>query len=405
MTERDSDSVDDFPYKNKDPSMRASIGERFRALMHYVPRFMVMTRSYTIANAPDMSNAIDLRFAPVRAPMIMALHARDYEKYNLISDYFIEYLRIRAYRGDDPSRESLYDYWRTNRARITEGAREYDVGDARETLYREKMEVGTFRPTVVIGIFELARKYVFERARDRRAVEWVLNPCAGWGDRLIGAMAYGVRGIVDVDPNQDLGPEYERIEMWAREQRTYQQQSAPREQCAHHQRNSREHAVDGAITRRRYFAQPFEDVPESALREALRDIGCERGEFDLALIAPPYFDLEVYVPGSASQSVERYPTFAQWYSNFLIPLIFKSGRVLRKGGVIALIINQAPDARTNESARFLRSMIHDVGMGAKDYLHYLGVVSYAEVRTRVINEKTHDLHIRSPQPIWLWKKV
>ncbi|MFA5177386.1 MAG: hypothetical protein WC440_04485, partial [Candidatus Omnitrophota bacterium] len=153
--------VDDFPYKNRDPAMLEQISTRFRALMHYVPRFIVMHKSYTIANAPDMSNAIDLRFARayvstrarIGAPMLMALHARDYEKYNLISDYFIERERIRAYRGDDPLRETLYDYWLANRARITGDSREYDVKLAREVLYREKLEVGTFRPTVAIGIF------------------------------------------------------------------------------------------------------------------------------------------------------------------------------------------------------------------------------------------------------------
>lgn len=404
MTERD----DDFPYKNRDPSMLASIGERFLALMHYVPRFIHMATSYTIANAPNMSNAVDLRFAPTRTPMIMALHTRDYEKYNLISDYFIEHLRVRAYRSDDPSRESLYDYWRTNRARITKGSREYDVGDARETLYREKMEVGTFRPTVAIGIFELARKYVFGREHgSRRAVEWVLNPCAGWGDRLISAMAYGVRGIIDVDPNIALGPEYDRIEKWARAIRlqhdeTHRVASDSRTTTLSHPSR----CCSNTVTRRKYFAQPFEDVSESALRESLRDIGCECGEFDLAIIAPPYFDLEVYAPGSASQSVERYPTFARWYSEFLIPLILKSGRVLRVGGVLALIINQAPDARTNESARFLRRMIHDVDTSVSPrYLQYLGVVSYAEVRSCTTSGKLHDLSIRSPQPIWLWKKI
>lgn len=384
--------VDDFPYKNRDPAMLEQISTRFRALMHYVPRFIVMRKSYTIANAPDMSNAIDLRFARayvstrarIGAPMLMALHARDYEKYNLISDYFIERERIRAYRGDDPLRETLYDYWLANRARITGDSREYDVKLAREVLYREKLEVGTFRPTVAIGIFELARQYIFSHAR---TVEWVLNPCAGWGDRLIGAMAYGVRGIVDVDPNPALGREYERIEQWAREMRNADETNAS--------------TSSRATTERRYFAQPFEDVPEHALREALREIGCTRGEFDLAIIAPPYFDLEVYVPGHADQSIERYPTFERWYSEFLIPLILKSARVLRQGGVIALIINQSPDARTNESARFLRRMIHDVN-NAPPYMRYLGVVSYAEV---VAQRDQRRMHIRSPQPIWIWQKI
>jgi hypothetical protein len=244
----------------------------------------------------------------------------------------------------------------------------------REILYRSKMEVGTFRPTVAIGILELARKYVFGGARP----EWILNPCAGWGDRLIGMLAYGVRGIVDVDPNPDLGQEYERIEQWAREHK-----------------DARKHPYA-----RRYFAQPFEDITDDAIRGALREIGCARGEFDLAIIAPPYFDLEVYVPGNADQSIERYRTFESWYSEFLIPLIARSLRLLRVGGMIALIINQSPSARADVGTRFLRRMIHDVNV-AVPRARYMGVVSYAEV-----NGAKHDKRarsIRSPQPIWIWR--
>lgn len=364
---------DDFPYKNLDPAMVSAIRARYIALKSYRATFV--RRSYRIHNAPEF-DLRSLRFGPYRAPCVMLLCAADYERYNLISDWFIERHRIRAYRGDDPAKESVYDYWGANRERIRAICDARSDGDdlvarnhcAREIVYENKMEVGTFRPTVAVGIIQMMRAILCEHC------EYILNPCAGWGDRLIGVTAAGgVQGMVDVDPNPDLGAEYERMMTWIRE-------------------------IDPAQTfDRKYFAQPFEDVTDDVLRGAVAQLSGARDgvgfrqDYDLALIAPPYFDLEVYVPGNASQSIERYNTFEKWYSEFLIPLVLKCGRLLRRGGVVALIINQAPAAREDEGARFLQRMLRDISRK----LRYIGVISYAEERGK---------YLRSPQPIWIWQR-
>lgn len=388
MVEPASASCDDFPYKRENSDMKREIERRFINLTTYQPTFRSMR--YRINNAPEFTQA-QLRFH--NAPLLMVFDASDYEKYNLISDYFIEQHRIRAYRGDDPKHESVFDYWCAHRAEI-HAACSGDRHCMREMIYKNKMEVGTFRPTVAVGLAQMMR------TRHHTTCDWVLNPCAGWGDRLLGFMAAKCKGSVDIDPNTELGAEYPKMREWAQDMlRVYNPRSEARQ------------------FKHTYIPRPFEDIPNEELlgaldamrapeRDTTRDtssgISREPAQgFDLVLIAPPYFDLEVYVPDdrAGTQSISRYRTFEEWYQKFLIANLKKCGDLLRKGGLLALIINQTPAARTDEKERFLLRMIRDVTRAGSDNharLRYLGVISYAEVSRA---------HVRSPQPIWLWTRI
>lgn len=379
-----AEEIDDFPYKSLYGDMKQSICERFRRLRAWIAPFVVA--QYRINNAPDLARS-QLRFSfpreysnvdsPLRNNLtvpnlvIMALKASDYENMNLITDFFIEHLRIRAYRSDDPKHESVADYWRNNRTRLrTEATRaiaqprnesailEY----MREAIYHNKMEVGTFRPTVATGIVQLMR-YQFGTKCD-----YILNPCAGWGDRLIGIAAAGpiVGGLVDVDPNPDLCAQYPRMLEWT-------------ERCA----DAR------MINNYKCICSPFEDIALTTFQDIAREWGAPAGKYDLVICDPPYFDLEIYVPGDPVQSVERYKTFDEWYEKFLLTTARNSCATLRKGGIFALIINQQRGGKP-----FLQNMIRDITATTREHMRYLGVISYAEM--------DNPAKPRSPQPIWLW---
>jgi hypothetical protein len=355
---------DDFPYKRLGSNMESEIRVRFIALCSYRARWI--SRPYQINNAREMKTA-ELRFRmpvstsrddrAILSQWLFVQHPRDYEQYNLISDYFIEEIRVRAFRPDDEEHKSAYTYWCEHRDAIRKQcARSSDEMAmnfcAREIIYNNVHEVGTFRPTVACDVIQLLRK------KFNNTCDWILNPCAGWGDRLIAAMASGVKGMFDVDPNEALGARYEEIARWG----------------------AQIFATRPPIERI-YVAQPFEDVADDLFPRL----------YDLALIAPPYFDLEIYVTqdDARAQSVTRYPTFDSWYANFLIPLVLKSARHLRIGGIAALVINQYG------TTKFLRRMIADISRDPG--LRYLGVVSYAEIND--------GGHVRSPQPIWFWTRI
>lgn len=138
-----------------------------------------------------------------------------------------------------------------------------------------------FRPSIA--------KYVYERYCRRGGVAW--DPCSGYGGRLLGAYAAGVRYIgTDVDENTAEG--------------------------------------------NRRLAQAVGANAEilTAAAETF-----DPGKVDLVFTSPPYFDREMYA-GGKSQSWRRYDTLDSWVEGFLRPVIATAHRVLDEHGHLALNI-------------------------------------------------------------------
>ena len=125
----------------------------------------------------------------------------------------------------------------------------------------------------------------------------VLDPCHGWGGRLVGAMLADVDEYVGVDPSPDAHAGVSKIYEAFKE---YQG------------------------TKVTLIQKPFED--------------CEwkDGEFDFALTCPPYFDVEKY--SGEDTSTNRYPKFEQWCKYFYEPLIVNTMNALKDDGVFAIIV-------------------------------------------------------------------
>lgn len=125
----------------------------------------------------------------------------------------------------------------------------------------------------------------------------VLDPCHGWGGRLVGAMLADVEEYVGVDPSPDAHAGVSKIYEAFKE---YQE------------------------TKVTLIQKPFEDCD------------WKDGEFDFALTCPPYFDVEKY--SGEDTSTKRYPKFEQWCKYFYEPLIVNTMNALKKDGVFALIV-------------------------------------------------------------------
>ena len=125
----------------------------------------------------------------------------------------------------------------------------------------------------------------------------VLDPCHGWGGRLVGAMLADVEEYVGVDPSPDA---HEGVSKIYEAFKDYQE------------------------TKVTLIQKPFED--------------CEwkDGEFDFALTCPPYFDIEKY--SGEDTSTNRYPKFEQWCKFFYEKLIVNTMKALKDDGVFALIV-------------------------------------------------------------------
>jgi len=157
--------------------------------------------------------------------------------------------------------------------------------------------VSNFRPTIA--------KWVYKRFATAGAA--VLDPCMGYGGRLMGAFCTPeVASYTGVDPNEEviLG----------------------------------NIGLQEALIRaagRNYFTQinmvklPFEDFRTEE-------------KFDLVFTSPPYFDIEKY-SDEDTQSYIRYPIYKDWVENFLWALIGHSSRMMKTGAYLVLNVGKPID--------------------------------------------------------------
>jgi methylase of polypeptide subunit release factors len=148
----------------------------------------------------------------------------------------------------------------------------------------------------------------------------VLDPCHGWGGRMLGFLlskAAHYHGF-DTDPLTVKG-----VQAMFDDLRGY---------------------ADGARIAL-LECKPFE---ESVL-------GAKT--FDFALTSPPYFDTEKY--GGKESSWRRYQTFDAWVEGFYRPLLTKTARALKPGGVFALQIGN----QRHPLERVARELAEDCGFG------------------------------------------
>ena len=126
----------------------------------------------------------------------------------------------------------------------------------------------------------------------------VLDPCHGWGGRLVGTLLAGARSYTGVDPSPEAHRGVTRIK------------DAYLPYCA------------GSTKSVTLIEDKFEAC-------ALAD-----NSFDFALTSPPYFDVEQY--HGDNQAHVCYPEYDLWREKFYRPLIERTHRFLRPGGVFAL---------------------------------------------------------------------
>ena len=129
----------------------------------------------------------------------------------------------------------------------------------------------------------------------------VLDPCAGYGGRIVGWLASQLGGTyIGVDPH------------------TVSQKG-----------NQAMVNTLGIKDRVQLITSPFEDVSIKKLKLA--------GKVDLIFTSPPYFCKEFYSKESTQSSI-RYPKINDWVSGFLKPLFEKSFEALKSTGTCAFNI-------------------------------------------------------------------
>lgn len=127
----------------------------------------------------------------------------------------------------------------------------------------------------------------------------VLDPCAGWGGRMIGASAV-VNRYVAFEPSTLTHTGLKRLKAFIRTMRP--------------------------TFRAAIYCLPFEDADLS-----------DETPFDFACTSPPYYNTEEY-SAEETNSLNRYKSFEEWVIGFYVPMIAKTLDALKPGAAFVLNI-------------------------------------------------------------------
>lgn len=289
---------------------------------------------------------------------------KDYREMNAVGEFFMEDVRLstakRRFMKLTPE-----EMWDRDKVKIVEQARrrygEDKTGpyEIRNTFFSVTHEANPFRPSVALAIYALFN------ARS------ILDMSAGWGDRLIAAIAWAKKRQSQVTEGRtpsSAAVRYQGYDPFTLLQERYQ--AIIRDLGG----------KTASLTRFEVEPTPFEEAP------------IEEEEFDLAFTSPPYFDFEEFGIKSSStrestQSTIRYPSLKEWIQGFLIPLALRAGRALRVNGHLALNIEGS------WVTGFLEAVSKDLNSSMK--FEYMGILGY-------MSDEPRDRRIH---PTFVWRRL
>ena len=140
-------------------------------------------------------------------------------------------------------------------------------------------------------------KYLFPD--NYQQISW-LDPSAGWGSRLLGAISLQIKKYRATDPNSCLEPIYKKMI------------------------EELSNGGDYKVIKSGFESYDIDD------------------KYDLVFTSPPFFDFEVY-SNNDEQSIKLHITEEAWTNNFLIPLIKRGKEALKPNGYLVLYIEPKGD--------------------------------------------------------------
>ncbi|NGX43581.1 MAG: hypothetical protein K940chlam7_01879, partial [Chlamydiae bacterium] len=241
------------------------------------------------------------------------------------------------------------------------------IGDTqiRRSFKNALIEFSEFNPIAVIGIITLLKE---KFGLDTTAGIHMLDTSAGWGGRLVGALAdQRVMSYTGFDPNTKMREAYSKLS------EIYSEQST---------------------TAVRMFCKPSEELTRSDIEKDVDGSSGFSSQFDLLLTSPPYWNTEKY-SNEPTQSWKRYPDLTDWTIDYLFQTLFKAASFLKIGGFAAINIADVRKEKQIKGkvelwqARICEPMLQFLTNNLQ--MDYLGCVAYP------IGSKN--------EPMWLLRKT
>lgn len=284
----------EFPYKKK--FHKNSATEIFNNLKNVSPEKEFLTITHKRPLPPKFLPLKNATYKNGKYYILKFKYPDDYDKYHILSDLFIEDVRIRA---NVQGYLSPYDYWTQNQKP------HLSLSEQREDVYHGTRETSQFKNTVAKFFYEHTANEILDGDTSKLRI---VDPSAGWGDRLLGALACGAKQYLGYDPNTALQNGYSEMMKLAPE-------------------------VDANIV-----PSPFETAE------------LPKNHFHCCLASPPYFNFEVYSK-SGDQSILNYDTEDAWLTKFATPMVSNIYDSLVSGGFFFLHLSD------NKQFRLTRDVI------------------------------------------------
>ncbi len=183
-------------------------------------------------------------------------------------------------------------------------------------------------------------KFLAERFLPKTGNCLVIDPCAGWGGRLLGSLCVKRSDsvtYVGIDPEKRNKEAYEGI---VRRLNLYMKSELPGKRLA------------------KFYYKPFEDWISSITGKKYYS------KADLVITSPPYFSAENYNTENKKQSANKYLNYAEWREHFYKKLVLGAFDLLKPGGIFVLnIANVASAPALEKDARSLAKEIGFINAG------------------------------------------
>jgi hypothetical protein len=162
----------------------------------------------------------------------------------------------------------------------------------------------------------------------------VLDPCHGWGGRLVGFLLSSANEYVGIDVSPETSNGVKLI------YETF------------------------------YKYTDSKNVELNCI--AFEEYQCEENKFDFAITSPPYFDVEKYIGGD--QSHKKYNNYDLWKNGFYKTLIHKVYKLLRTNGVFCLQVGSQSYPLVEDG----KSIAKDIGFNVLEVRQTIMVNNQAE---------------------------
>jgi hypothetical protein len=246
--------------------------------------------------------------------VVVPMIPNSYHMIDIITDYFTENQRIKALVKGEKC--TPLEFWEKNKEELLKKTN--DPEELRDLIWSEGPKEATqFKISSAYNIM----KCIESDLKIDFSKSVVLDPSAGWGDRLILFGALGVKKYIGYDPNTNLQRGYQEI-------------------------------IETFKFKAKVNPEPFEEVIITPY------------SYDIVFTSPPYFDVETYT-NQKTQSIQKYSNQDKWINEFFTDYIMNAWGALKRGGVFLVHIG---DSKNLHVVLFLHKLMEN--FGAKKYKNF-----------------------------------